>query len=133
MRIVEIIRLEEGPEGTFGILKINKKLFCMTLEPRDILNKQNVSSIPGPQQYLCKKRMSRFGETFEIMDVPDRTGILFHAGNFLGATAGCVLLGQYVAKLRGERGVFNSGNTMKAFMEIMKDIDEFLLTIDYKL
>lgn len=133
MRIVELIRLEEGPEGTFGVLKIDKSIFCTTLEPKDMLNKQNESCIPAPQQYLCKKLMSRFGETFKIMDVPGRTSVLFHAGNFVGDTAGCVLLGQYIDKLRGERGIFNSGNTFKRFMEKMTGIDEFFLTIDYKL
>lgn len=133
MTNVELIRLEEGPEGTFGVLKIDKRLSCMTLEPKDALNKQNISCIPAPQQYMCKKLMSRFGETFKVVDVLGRTGILFHAGNFLGDTEGCILLGQYIDKLRGERGIFNSGNTFKRFMEKMTDVGEFLLTIDYKL
>lgn len=133
MTTVELIRLEEGPEGTFGVLKVNKRIFCMTLEPKDMLNEQNISCIPAPQQYTCQKRMTKYGETFEAMNVPGRAGILFHSGNFLGDTLGCILLGQYTSKLRDERGVFNSGNTMKAFMEKMKDIDSFLLTINYKL
>ena len=133
MRSIELIRMEEGPDGTFGILKIDKRIFCATLEPRDMLNKLDVSSIPGPQQYLCRKRLSRFGETFEVLDVPGRTGILFHAGNFIRQTKGCILLGQHHDKLRIERGVMNSGNTFARFMAEMKDVDEFLLTVDYKL
>ena len=129
--IAELIRLEEGPEGTFGVLKLDKCMFCATLELRDELNKPNCSSIPGPQQYLCKRRMTRHGETFEVMDVPGRTGILFHSGNFLGNTDGCILLGQYTGKLRGERAVLNSGKTMERFIDNMQGVDEFLLTIVY--
>jgi len=31
MKILELIRLEEGEEGTFGVLKIDKQVFCTTL------------------------------------------------------------------------------------------------------
>lgn len=133
MTTIDLIRLEEGPAGTFGVLKIDKEIFCMTLEPKDMLNKKNISCIPAPQQYLCERRLSRFGETFEVMDVPDRTGILFHSGNFIDSTAGCILLGQYIDKLKGDRGVFNSGNTFKRFMEKFAGVDTLLLTIGYKL
>lgn len=133
MTTVELIRLEEGPEGTFGVLKIDKKVFCCTLEPRDMLNKKNISNIPAPQQYLCRKRMSRWGETFEVMEVPDRYGILFHPLNVVEDTEGCVGLGQYFGKLRGNRAILNSGNTFRRFMEKMEEVNEFLFTINYHL
>jgi hypothetical protein len=131
--ITELIRLEEGPEGTFGILKLDKRIFCATLELRDELNRPNCSCIPGPQQYLCKRRLTRHGETFEVMDVPGRSGILFHSGNFLGDTQGCILLGQYIDQLRGERAVLNSGRTMEKFIKKTKNVDKFLLTVLYSL
>lgn len=129
--IVESIRMEEGPEGTFSVLKICKRVFCAILEPPDLLNEKFVSSIPAPQQYLCKRRMSRWGETFEVTGVPGRTDILFHPGNVVGDTEGCPILGQYVGKLRGERAVRNSGATFHEFMRIMRAVDEFLLSITY--
>ena len=126
---VRLIRVEESNQGTFGVLTICSQVFCVTLEPSDRLNERNVSSIPA-QQYQCMKiRSSRFGETFEIVDVPDRSHILFHAGNFVGSTSGCVLLAQYFGKLYGDRAVLNSGGTFREFMRIMKDIDIFSLTI----
>ena len=68
MKIVELIRLEENFDyGTFGALRINKEVFCVTLEPADLLNKQNVSSIPA-QQYLCERYSStKYPNTFQIM------------------------------------------------------------------
>ena len=128
--VVEIDRLEEHNSfGTFGALRINKSVFCATLEPADLLNKPNVSSIPA-QQYICfRYKSDKFGETFKIQNVPERTDILFHSGNVIGHTCGCILLGQYWDKLKGQRAIMNSGDTFKRFMAVMKDVKFFHLTI----
>jgi hypothetical protein len=128
--IVEILRLETMiPFGTFGMMRINKQLWCSTLEPGSRENKPDRSSIPTGQ-YLCSRKLSpKFGPTFEVLDVPGRSDILFHAGNVLEDTHGCILLAQYPGKLHGDRAVLNSGATFKAFMEIMRDVEIFHLTI----
>ena len=126
---VRLIRLEESNQGTFGVLIICSQVFCVTLEPSDWLNEQNISSIPA-QQYTCMRiRSPQFGETFEIIDVPGRSHALFHAGNRIKNTKGCIILAQYFGKLYGDRAVLNSGKTFKKFMEVMKDINSFNLTI----
>ena len=126
---VRLVRVEESSQGTFGVLIVCSQSFCVTLEPSNWINEENISSIPA-QQYQCMKiRSSRFGETFEIVDVPNRSHVLFHAGNVLKHTTGCILLGQYFGELYGDRAVRNSGRTFKKFMDIMKDIDIFNLTI----
>ena len=128
--IIELIRLEEHSSfGTFGILKINKSVFCVTLEPSDRENVKNTSSIPA-QQYICCKHLSpKYGKTFKVMEVPGRSNVLFHSGNLAKHTRGCILLAQYFGKLKGNRAVLNSGNTFDQFMGIMKDISFFNLTI----
>jgi len=130
MPIVEIIRLEENFQfGTFGALRIQKKVFCSTLEPPDVENVRNISSIPE-QQYMCERHISpKFHETFLIKDVPMRDKVLFHAGNVVEHTKGCVILGRTWGVLEGNRAVLNSGNTFKAFMKVMKDHQQFHLTI----
>ena len=129
--IVELIRLEEHfKHGTFGVLKINKQVFCVTLEPSDEENKKNISSIPA-QQYQCIRINShRYGETFKICGVPGRTNVLFHPGNLIRDTQGCILLAQYFGKLYGNRAVLNSGNTFNIFMAHMKDQAGFHLTVN---
>ena len=130
---VRLVRLEESSQGTFGVLTICSQVFCVTLEPSDWLNERNISSIPA-QQYQCIKiRSPQFGETFEIVDVPGRSDILFHAGNIIANTEGCVILAQYFGKLYDDRAVRNSGATFKEFMEIMKDVSMFHLTIKEEL
>jgi len=128
--IVEIIRLESNLQyGCFGKMRINKEVFCDTLEPPNFQNMQNMSCIPAGQ-YLCSKVTSpRFGATYEVRHVPNRANILFHAGNLVKDTEGCILLAQYSGKLRGDRAVLNSGATFKAFMAAMRGHDTFHLTV----
>ena len=129
MRTGEIIRHEVGDTGTIGLMKLDKRVFCMTLEPKDMLNKPNVSSIPSGQ-YICVRDVSpRFGETFIVLEVPDRSHILFHPLNVVGDTEGCIGLGEHVGKLRGQRAILNSGKTFKRFMQEMTGEDRFHLTI----
>lgn len=126
---VDIIRLEEGEMGSFGALSIEGKAFCVTLELPDRNNRKNISNIPEGV-YLCKKINSpTFGLTFQIMDIPNRSSILFHAGNFIDDTKGCVILAEHYGKLHGERAVLNSGNTFKKFMSLMHEVDSFALKI----
>ena len=130
--VVELIRLEEHERfGTFGVLKINKRVFCATLEPPDRLNEQGRSSIPA-QQYTCRRYSSaRYPDTFQVCNVPGRAAILFHPGNAVHQTEGCILLGQYWGKLGGDRAVLNSDRTFADFMNLIiaNDIQEFSLTI----
>jgi len=128
--ILELIRLEEDARyGTFGVLKIQKQVFCATLELADLENLKARSSIPA-QQYICVRRQTpSWPNTFEVMDVPGRTHILFHAGNLIGDTAGCILLGEYWGKLKEDRAVLNSGKTFTAFMVLLDAYDKIHLTI----
>jgi len=129
---VNIYRIEKGDAGVFGALTINGQAFCVSLELPDRNNKVNVSCIPAGR-YACRRFHSRrFGETFQIMDVDGRSWILFHAGNTVDDSRGCVLLGQYWGKLRGDRerrAVLNSGKTFRAFMARMAGVDIFNLEI----
>jgi hypothetical protein len=129
MVIVELIRLEESDQGTVGMLRIDKQLYCATLEPADRENETGVSSIPA-QQYSCRRYSSaKYPKTFEVCRVPGRTNILFHSGNTAQHTHGCILLGQHPGKLRDQRAVLNSGATFKRFMDRMNLENEFSLTI----
>lgn len=122
---VKTLRVSESDEGTFGTMTIDGHAFCCTLEPPDRDNKKNVSSIPAGK-YVCRRVMSpKYGDTFEITDVPNRTHVLFHPGNVVKHTRGCVILGQHYGKLYGDRAVLNSGKTFKSFMYALKDVDSF--------
>ena len=128
--VVELDRLEEHSSfGTFGVWRLNKSIFCVTLEPPDRLNAPFQSSIPA-QQYICHKVTSpKFGETYQVMHVPGRDNVLLHSGNRVEDTEGCIILAEHFGKLKGQRAVLNSGDTFKRFMIVMKGIKFFHLTI----
>ncbi len=128
--VLELIRLEESHKfGTFGILKIDKMIFCVTLEPSDQLNAPFISSIPA-QQYMCRRYdSSRYGKTWVVENVPNRVGILFHPGNMVEDTRGCILLAQHFGKLRGNRAILNSGQTFASFMHSTRNSIKHSLTI----
>lgn len=129
--IVELIRLETSKlHGTLGVIKINKCVFCFTLEPADNENIRNISNIPTGQ-YICRRYSSeRYQNTFEVIQVTGRSGILFHSGNTIDDTEGCILLGSERGKLLShERAILNSGNTFDRFMNLLDTCMEFHLTI----
>ncbi|WP_462327180.1 DUF5675 family protein [Desulfobaculum sp.] len=126
--VVELIRLETSAQGTFGVVRVDKRLCCCTLEPPERANAVNRSCIPVGQ-YLCRRRHSaRFGNVYAVQDVPGRTGIVFHAGNTAPDTAGCILPGERVGRVGGARGVLASRRALAALAQAIGE-ETFHLTI----
>lgn len=119
--IAELFRMEETEEGTIGVLRIDNKVFCATLELPDKDNKREESCIPEGT-YWCNKYLSpKYSWTWIVSDIPGRKHILFHAGNTADDTKGCILLGQHAGKLGEKRAVLNSGATFTKFKEYCEE------------
>lgn len=134
---LKILRIERSLGGTFGVLLLNNRAFCVTLELPWAGNQPQISCIPTGR-YICKRRKSSlvatitkglWDNTFEVTGVPGRTAVLLHAGNTVIDTHGCILVAQYFGKLRGDRAVLNSGITFHEFMTITRNIEQFPLVI----
>lgn len=69
-------------------------------------------------------------ETFEILNVPNHTGILFHAGNYNDDSNGCVLLGRVVIGSGKGTMITSSRDTFNRFMLDLEGIDTFSLTVE---
>lgn len=126
---VRIIRIEESDQGTVGVMLMGDVAFCCTLEPPDRGNQKNISCIPVGHYSAIRNQSPKYGDTFMISGVPGRSHVLFHSGNVVKHTKGCVLLGQYFGKLRGNRAVLNSGKTFKKFLNILSGKGSFDLEI----
>lgn len=124
----EIIRVEKSETGTFGVLKINGKVHCLTLEPPDKGNAKDISCIPEGSYTCARVDSPTYGNTFEVMEVPDRDHILIHKGNWKRNTKGCILLGSAFFT-KGERGVKASGDAIKSFIAAAVKNDSFPLVI----
>lgn len=126
---VRITRIANRPRlGAFGAMKIDEEPFNVTLEPPDKQNAVRISCIP-PGQYIAKRFKSpRYGSTWRIQ-VHGRTYILFHAGNVVKHTKGCILVAEHYGKLTGNLAVLNSGRTFKRFMARTAIYSELHITV----
>lgn len=126
---MKLKRVADTEIGTFGVLIDSGVPFAVTLENPWQNNLRFVSCIPEGT-YRCKRVDSpNFGDTFKIMDVPDREDILFHWGNTDEDTLGCVLVGEEFGKLYGQGAILRSKNGFNEFMEKLSGVEEFTLVI----
>ena len=126
---IDITRIEKTREVTLGVLSIDGEVFCLTLENPWLNNSHNVSCIPDGI-YLCEKYHSnKFGDTYQVKDVKDRSYILFHVGNLVDDTQGCILLGDSYGLLNSKRAVMNSKRTFESFIERLDGVKGFALNI----
>jgi hypothetical protein len=129
MKHLELVRISGIEDGTFGVLLDDKTPFCLTVERPWLNNKKGESCIPSGE-YVCKRVQSpKFGNTFEVRDVPNRTAILFHKGNIMDDSHGCIIVGEQYESLNEKTAVLASGKAMDEFLQRTDDVDEFHLSI----
>lgn len=130
-------RLESTDEGTFGFLELPNSKVLYTLELPDHGNKPRVSCIPKGS-YNCKIVNSpKFGHVYGVQNVPNRSAILIHTGNYGGDInkgfksdiQGCILLGKQRGNLNGQQAVLSS---KKALAEFMQEMDGQPFTLEIK-
>lgn len=79
------------PEGTNGNLEFEGKLICKTIELPWKENQKMISCIPEGKYLLQKRYSKKFKWHIEIMNVSNRSTILFHpANNALKELNGCI-------------------------------------------
>ena len=127
---MQLKRVAYTSEGTFGVLLHNGIPFAVTAEEVWRGNKKNISCIPTGQ-YLCKRSYFNPGdyETFLIKDVPKRSKILFHIGNTIADTQGCILIAERFEHLNDRLAVWHSKEGFNEFIRRTSDYDEFMLEV----
>ena len=97
-------------------------------------NEKNISCIPCGV-YECEFNISpKFGPTYQVRGVPDRTHILFHKGNYTKNTKGCILVGEQFEKTdESECTLLASAKGFGEFMKLnagpIGEYKDFVLTI----
>lgn len=117
-------RSDQGTEGVISVPVLGFSSFSLELPWRD--NRPNVSCIP-PGTYPISWRESRRWKAYHIQNVPDRSWILSHPGNYAGDVEkgylthvqGCVLQGSRMGVLKGQRAVLASRPTLRRFNALM--------------
>ena len=124
-----IKRTHNLPSATLGTLTIDdvKTDPIYTLEnPKRATDKD--SRIPAGI-YKCKPYSgTKYKDVYIVLDVPNRSAILLHAGNFERDTLGCILLGNKFT-LKPEPAVLESKKCFERFRSLIGK-NEFTLTIE---
>lgn len=128
-----LTRTDCGIHGTYGFLAVEgEPPRFVTLELPWKNNARRESCIPTGTYQLKRKYSQRFQRVWEVKDVPGRSDILIHRGNFIHEIQGCILLGRGILSFdpkTKERGISNSKLAIADFMDMTKDVTEVTLEI----
>lgn len=126
---VTLRRLVERDDATLGVLLFDEVPRLVTLELPWRENKRNVSRIP-PGEYDMEVTISpRFGKSWQIKNVPDRSNILFHHGNTAADTEGCVLVANQFGVTMGSSRISESIDGMGWFHTFLSGVQTAKLRI----
>ena len=131
-----LTRNKIGPEGAFSEITGTTngiRLFVATEHAYQDQSGEWFAKIPeGEYQCLLGTHELAGGpvfETYQVMNVPGHSGILFHKGNLPETdSAGCILLGTSFGELNGVAADLNSAVAFKAFL-ILQQGQPFKLTV----
>ena len=133
----KITRFSSSDSGTKGVLTFDEGGFtCKTLELPWKNNQKNVSCIPTGTYKCVLYPSSKFGLVSNLENVPSRSAILIHTGNFAGDVTkglksdveGCILVGMKFGVLEDQNAILDSRKAKLALMDFT-DNEEFMLTI----
>lgn len=125
---LKLIRHPEWPggQGTPGTIIAGGPVFCYSVELPWRDNKRWVSRIPAGEYALRPYSSKRFRRVLEVADVPGRSKILLHRGNWAGDksqglmsdSSGCILPVYRHGWLDGQRAGLVSSVAMDAILEL---------------
>lgn len=112
-------RFETKEKGTTGRLILPEKISLATLELPFLDNKKNISCIPLGIYDIKEFLSPKFGRTFEVCNVPNREKILFHTGNKLQDSHGCILIGMRHFVSNGEDCIADSRRAFSLLLSVL--------------
>jgi len=116
---LRLVRVTEHNGATLGVLCVDGSAEVVTLEEAWRDNERNISCIPQGRYSIQLHKSPRYGLTYHVLDVPDRSEILFHVGNTAEDTRGCILLGLQYGKFKDQNAVLASKSAFDRFMKVM--------------
>lgn len=124
-----LLRVGQSERGTFGVLRNGEVPFALTLELPWLDNEPRHSCIPTGQ-YICRRvRSPKFGNTFEVTNVPNRSAILFHKGNTTEDTEGCILVAEEFSGTFEHPMIVSSERGFGELLALLNDQPAFRLIV----
>lgn len=123
---VYLLRDPSTIEGTLGWI-VAPGFICRCIEPPWKENRPNISCIPVGEYLVEWVRSPKYGRVYSVQEVPGRTVIRQHPGNWAGDVSkglrtnslGCQLFGAYAASIYGQMAVAQSRKTHRRFADHM--------------
>lgn len=114
-------------EGIFGfLLDDQNNILFYTLEHAYLQSDGTYAPKIPVGNYTCKRgTYPKNGETFEVMDVPGHSAILFHTGNYNKDSDGCILVGLD----QGDEMITQSRKAFAQFLQLMDGVNSFELEV----
>lgn len=136
MNIISIVRdVHQDGQQTKGVLLVMSPNFevlfrCYTLELPWRNNERRISCIPAGTYEITHRTSQRFGHHLHLQDVPGRTFILIHQGNFVSQIEGCILVGERRLDINGDglADVTSSVATMRRLMELIPQKSKIIIS-----
>ena len=121
--MINLKRLSDDGVQTLGILTLPNGRVLNTLELAWKDNEKKISCIPKGNYTVVKRTSEKYGAHFHILDVPNRSYVLFHHGNFHTDILGCVLVGLGLKDINkdGRLDVTNSKRAMTEMLNVLPD------------
>lgn len=116
--LLKLIRLDATDQGIFGKLE-TEGFSCVTLERHDI-------AIPVGHYSMCLYSSPTHGVVPLLRNVPGRTMIEIHAGNWEHQSLGCILVGKTRTILEGKQAIGESKSTLKQLVKLLQASPEAL-------
>ena len=124
--VMRLIRNDQNSTRTLGYILDGEDRIFETLELPWRDNQRGVSCIPeGTYECTAGYSPSRGYDVYWLQDVPGRSDVQIHIGNYPKDIRGCILIG----KRRGDNMVVDSRIAFKEFMARMEG-KPFTLTIE---
>lgn len=126
MKFSILQRYKTSDQGTFGTLNIGTSNFATGELPwRD--NQPGKSCIPAGMYIANPFNSLTHGPCYKLTNVPGRTDVELHVGNFCGNTdegyksdvLGCIILGNVCTILEGQLAVADSVIAYKRFLSVL--------------
>jgi hypothetical protein len=131
-----ITRYQSDSKQTIGTAELCKNDGSIvakwhSLELPNLGNQRRISRIPQGKYKARKHNSPKFGISLWLQDVPNRTAILIHKGNYHTDILGCILLGNVLSYINkdGFVDVAQSTEAVRELMDLLFDVDGIMVEI----
>lgn len=121
--------------GVFGVLSDTTGDLYVTLEHGYAQDDGTIKPKLPSGTYTCQlgshqlHSMHHTFQTYEVMNVPGHSGILFHMGNYNADSDGCILVGKEMTPAGEPTLITNSIFTLAQLLALQGGVDTFQLTV----